>query len=54
MVGIEKDVTWAGFVVVVVRALVRCMVGLIVVFVMADFLFLLWWSWSIRSLRTGK
>lgn len=43
-----------GFVVVVVRTLVRCMVGLVVLFVMADFLFLLWRSWSERGLRAGR
>lgn len=47
MVVIKKDVAWAGF--VVVRALVRR-----TVFVMADFLFLLWWSGSERGLRTGR
>lgn len=45
VVVIKKDMTGAGF--VVVRVLVRC----VVIVVMADFLFLLWWSWSYRGLR---
>lgn len=49
---IKKDVGWV--VVVVVRAFVRRMVRLMVVFMMADFLFLLWRSRSERGLRTGR
>lgn len=52
IVVIKKDVAWAGF--VVVGALVRGMVRLVVVFVIADSLFLLWRSWSDRGKRTGR
>ncbi len=52
IVVFKKDVARAGS--VAVGALVRCMVRLVVVFVIADFLFLLWRSWSDRGLRTGR
>lgn len=48
----KKDVAGAGF--VVVGGLMRCMVRLVVVFVMAGFLFLLRRSWSERGLRAGR
>lgn len=41
----------AGARFVVVRSLVRCSIRLMVVFVMADFLFLLWWAWSETGVR---
>lgn len=43
----------AGARFVVVSGLVRCMVRLMVAFVMADFLLLLWRAWSERGLRRG-
>lgn len=51
MVVAKKDVSGARF--VVVRTLVRCTVRLMVVFMIADFLFFLWWFWSEESLSAG-
>lgn len=48
VIVIEKDMAWF----VVARALARCMVGLLVAFVMAELLSLVWRSWSERGLRT--
>lgn len=51
MVVVKKDVSGARF--VVIRTLVRCTVRLMVVFMIADFLFFLWWFWSEGSLSVG-
>lgn len=47
----KKDMAGTRF--VVLWGLVRRMVKLVVVFIMADFLFLLWRPWSERDLRCG-
>lgn len=51
MVVVKKDVSRGRF--VVIRTLVRCTARLMVVFMIADFLFFLWWFWSEGGLSVG-